>query len=318
MKTQLIVFFLSILSALTLLIVERLVGIGWDYHQDSVTYAENSAVIIEGILSQGITAIPNSGYYFIAAFFGQNIYIITAYNILLFSLTNIYFAKLHWSFFKTYKESITFLLLFLLLNPYRIHLATTLLKDTTVIFLLTLTFYYFSKSKSIGLFIYFHLFIIRIASALYLFILIPLRYWKYLLLPIFILTYLYPDILIDRLDASNEVSLKNRDFDNMPTFQEYGYLGSLLRAILWPFFALTGSFVFLTPAPALMMVALGSYLNMLYTWKAARITPLVLYVYLPMSIFAILAPGFISYIRYVYPLVALSPLIALIHNKRFK
>ncbi len=318
MKKDIIVFFISVFSVLSLLSLERAVGIGWDYHRDSVTYAEDSFAIVDGILEQGIMSIPNGGYYFITAFFNQDIYFITTYNIFLFSITNIFFAKIHWKIFDNHKKLITIPLLLLLFNPYRIHLASTLLKDTTVIFSLTLVFYYFQKNKLIGLSLYFPLFLIRIASALYLSILMPLRYWKYLIIPLLILAYLYPDILVERLDASNEVSLKNREYDNMPTFQEYGYLGSLFRGVLWPFLALTGTFLIFTPALAFLFVALGSYMNMLYVWKVARTTPITLYVFMPMCIFAVLAPGFASYIRYVYPLVALSPLIALFYQESNK
>ena len=314
MVKSIIIFSLSVFSVLILLSLERAVGIGWDYHRDSITYAEDSFAIVDGILSQGIMSIPNGGYYFITSFFNQDIYLITTYNIFLFSLTNVYFAKLHWRITSDHRRLITFILLFLLFNPYRMHLASTLLKDTTVIFLMSLVFYYFPKNKVMALTIFFPLFLVRIVSVVYLAILVPLRYWKYLIIPVLVLAFLFPDILVERLDASNDVSLKNREYDNMPTFQEFGYLGSLIRGLVWPFLALTGTFLIFTPALAFLFVALGSFMNMVYVWKVARTTPITLYVYAPMFILAVLAPGFASYIRYVYPLVALSPLIVLFYQ----
>lgn len=250
MIKNLAIFTLSSSSVLILLLLERMVGIGWDYHRDAVTYAEDSFTIVDGILARGVIAIPNGGYYFIASFFDQNIYLITAYNIVLFSLTNVYFTKFHWNFIRDQRRLLTYTLLFLLFNPYRMHLASTVLKDTTVIFLVTLIFYYFPNRKFIAISTFFPLFLIRVVSAVYLAILVPLRYWKFLFIPALLLALSFSDIVVDRLDASNEVSLKNREYDNMPTFQEYGYLGSLLRGILWPFLALTGTFFIFTPAPA--------------------------------------------------------------------
>lgn len=314
MKKYFFVFILSTLVVIFLLILERMVGIGWDYHVDSVTYATDSFETVSAILDQGITAMPNSGYYFIAAFLDQNITAITVYNIIVFSFTNILIAKLHWDCNFSEKKIITLSLLLLLLNPYRIHLASTLLKDTTIIFLFVL-FIYKAKYFWISLI---PLFLIRIASTIYLIALVPMKYWKYFILLLVVLIVSYPDALITQLDDSNAIDMRIRDFDTIPTFQEHGYLGSIVRGVAWPLLAITGAFVFISPAFAFIFVSVGCVMNIIYSWLMMKKSPIALNILAPMFIFAVLAPGFTSYIRYVYPLIIIAPLLLLKEHKKQK
>jgi hypothetical protein len=312
MNRSFVVFVLSILVSVLLIGVERMLGIGWDYHQDSITYATSSIETADAILAMEVWNIANGGYYFIAAFFGQSVIIITIYNMFIFAITNVYLAKIHWKLACRGEKIVNYLLLLLLLNPYRVHLSTTILKDTTVILLLVLIVYY----RRFFIVWFIPLFLIRIASILYLIALVPKKYWKYSIFMAALLIYFQSGIFIDRLDASNSVNLHSRSFDVIPTFQEYGYLGSVMRAILWPILVLTGAFAVVSPAFAYTIVAIGSVMNLIYSFIVSRRHPVVFYVYVPMAIFAVLAPGFTSYIRYVYPLVVLSPLILLIHYGR--
>lgn len=134
MKSNTHIFLLSIVAALITLIFERAIGIEWDFHPDSVTYATTSHEISKNILNEGIGSAINNSYYFICSILEQSITAIIAMNMIFFALTNLVILRLHVKFTGDINLAKYSLLLLLLLNPYRMHLATTMLKDTLIIF----------------------------------------------------------------------------------------------------------------------------------------------------------------------------------------
>ena len=308
------VFLYSVAAVVLMLILERAAGIGWDYHADSVTYATMSFDTVSAILDQGVVGIANSGYYFIASALGQSIPLIIAYNILLFSITNLLIAEMHWRNTSAGRRVLSWPLLLLLLNPYRIHLASTLLKDTTLIFLLVIII----QETKYAWVAWGPLFLIRVVSALYFIALMPKRYWRYLIALMALLFYYFPEALIGQLDESNATDLNFRDFDTIPTFQEFGVLGSIMRGLTWPLLAISGTFALVSPAIAFIFVSAGCVMNIIYSWKCWHRSPISLGVLVPMFVFAVLAPGFTSYIRYVYPLIVVAPLLILRGRDKLK
>jgi len=312
---KIFIFFVSFVSVLSLLLVERLSGFGWDYHLDAVTYVNSSVNFVNWMKSQEFYRIFGAFWYFIVYFLDSNIYVITFINIMLFSITNVLIYSMHSKFFVFSKLGLLLLSL-LLFNPYRMHLSTTLLKETAIIFLIVF-FLYFGRRIIPFLVILFSATLIRLAAILYFISALPVRYFR---LSFFIgllsLPFIF-DLLIMRLDESNTVNLHSRDFDTIPTFQEYGYFGSLLRAIVWPFISLTGLFVLKSPALPMFMVAIGSIFNIIYASKLQFFSWYALFlVFCTLGIFAIIAPGFTSYIRYVYPLLSIWPLFIILHASR--
>ena len=307
---QAFIFCSSILLSLTLLILERSIGIDWDYHPDSVTYRTVSTEVFYSLYERGILAFINGGYYAVVHMLNQNIFLVTAMNIILYAFTNVIIAKIHWDSRKF--KIISIVLFLLLLNPYRVHLSTTMLKDTLVIFLLVLCIFKFK---------YFFIFSIpllftRIVSLIYFITKFNRLFLISGFLLALILFYLYPNIFIDRLDASSSVNLNARDFDTIPTFQEYGNIGNFIRALVWPALALTGIFGLLSPSFAFIMVSLGIFMNFAYLYLTIKKFPISLNIFIPISIIAILAPGFTSFIRYAYPILTIAPLIILMkYNK---
>ena len=113
----------------------------------------------------------------------------------------------------------------------------------------------------------------------------------------------------DRLLESNEVNIRARSSDTMPNWQNLGILGSLLRGIVWPFLALSGSFIFISPSGFLLPLAIGPFLNILVIYNLKKsLLPFTLATYLSISLIAIIAPGFFAFIRYSYPVISLAPL----------
>jgi hypothetical protein len=283
--------------------LERFVGIGWDFHPDSVHYSKNSIYIANGLFERGFLSWFNGGYYYIMYLLNQDVFNVTLYNLILYALTNVFISKMHWEARSNYVISIALLLL--LLNPYRIHLATTMLKDTTMIFLAILIFY----RLRFAIILIMPTIMIRMASLFYFIAWFKPRSIKYIIFIGICAFVAFPDPIIAQLDSSGSIDLKTRDFDNIPSFQEYGYLGSVIRGIVWPLLALSGLFVFISPAFAYIFVALGCFMNIIYTYTIYKKPPILLRIFIPMAIIAILAPGFTSFIRYVYPLIIVTPLL---------
>lgn len=291
-----------------MLFIERLSGINWDFHRDAVTYITESSQITNSIIQQGFSSLPNNGYYLICSLLDQNIFFIIAYNIILFSITNTLLAKIHWDHSPSKRRTINFLILLVILNPYRIHLATTLLKDTTIIFLLVI---FLSRFKFSWLALPI-LYLIRIASLTYIPPFFPKIKLIYLL-PIFTISIFFAQYffnIVSIIDAATYGNLVFRDFDTVPTFQAYGYLGTLFRSLLWPVLAITGSFVIISPAPLFFAVAIGCLMNVIYSFATRnKIVPLTYNLFFCMAAIAIITPGFTTYIRYVYPLITIAPFL---------
>ena len=107
-----------------------------------------------------------------------------------------------------------------------------------------------------------------------------------------------------------------REFDNVPSFYEYGQFGSIARAIVWPFLYLSGFFIFFSPSIMYLPIAVGSFI--LQFWCVKQYGKLAFYfpIYISMAVFAFIVSGFTSYIRYTLPLITILPI--LIINKEIR
>ena len=303
-----LVFLLSFLASAVLLGLERAVGINWDFHPDSVTYATTSETVYESIIENWI-GLFNNGYYVMAYFLGESIVAITLMNMLVFALTNGFIYKLIRE--KSRYPVTGALMLLLLLNPYRVHLSTTLLKETLIIFLLILIVSSTNTARAIPIA---GMFILRIASPLYLIVLMPRRFLFYGFLAVSLLTAFYWDATLGRILDFNDQEMRLRDFDTIPTFQEYGFLGAISRGIVWSLLAVSGLFALVSPAPAYVPLAMGSLLTLIFLKKATGSFKIPLQLLVVTSLFGIMVTGFTAYIRYIYPLLIAWPLIALMKN----
>ena len=310
------IFFISLAASLSLLCVERLVGINWDFHVDSITYATTSKDVAKELTQDGFLRLINGTYYLIVSFLDQNIAYITIYNAFIFSLTNFIISTVIFRYTRNRRLEMNWIYYAYLFNPYRLHLSTTLLKDTTVIFLLSTLFI----GLTIAIPFLVSLVFVRVASVFYFLSFLDKKIIILVGIILIIIVFNVPfvqDLFINRLDESNTVNIRARDYDLVPNWQSLGYLGSLLRALVWPFLAFTGLFVVFSPVPELIMVSLGSIVNLFFIRLIVRqYLPFTTSLYLACSIVAIIAPGFNAFIRYIYPLVALSPLFILKYSNK--
>lgn len=311
-KAELRVLFLSIIASLTMLVVERIVGIGWDYHPDSLTYATTSATTVDALSYGPFWSYFNNGYYVVVWLLGESVFAVTVMNMMLFGVANMLMYRAHVAHAHMSTRCDRLAIWLLLLNPYRLHLSTTMLKDSLLILLAVLSAP--SALRFLKMLVFMAFF--RIAAVLY--GLLHLR-GKYLGLACVVgiaVIFIFPRFVFDLILSSNEKELIFRDFDAVPTFQSLGLLGALLRATTWPLFAISGTFLFLSPSAMYAPVAMGAWLTLLYFLLVLKSIRVPVGLYFALFSFGILVSGFTSYIRYVYPLLTIWPLAMLYESSR--
>ena len=318
-RSHIYIFIISLSAAFFMLLLERSLGINWDYHVDAKTYGENSRIITEGIIENGpIKLIGNSYYFIVSRIFNQNVFALTIFNLVIYSITNVLifdFLRIKLNSFFVGKLS-SLILLFYIFNPYRLHLGTTILKETPITFLITLLFYPTIFSSII----FFLLVCLRTAGGIYaLAFLQKNKLYLFIVLIVFSVI-VFPELqnfVGDRIELTNEVNIRARAADTIPNWQDLGYFGAILRGIIWPFLALTGFFIFISPSGFLLPLAIGPLLNILVVFNLKRsFLPFTVGLYLSISLIAITAPGFFAFIRYSYPLVSLAPLFVCYEIKK--
>jgi hypothetical protein len=303
------VFFISFAAALLFLGLERFAGIPWDFHPDSVTYATLSNDTVSAILAQSYLLIPNNGYYFWASALGMSVTLMTLANMLFFSITNVILFRFHDFYCRENQGSPQWLfaLCLLMFNPYRLHLSTTALKDTMIVMLMV--FLVTNRSK-LSLWTMPFLFVLRIASLFYVVTKLSRKNLIRLLIVGLIFSFAFAGALGDRLLEFNSADMQLREFDRIPNFRDLGLFGTLARAGLWPFLAVSGAFAVLSPAIAFIPVAAGSVTNQAYCRMVTGRFAFPLAIIVPMAIFAALVTGYTAYIRYIYPLLVVLPVVA--------
>ena len=331
------VFWISILVEFISIASLRAIGIDWDYHVDSVTYVEKSALIAKIIISSGnIFLALNNSYYLLVNFLQSNPHYIIIFNSIIFSLTNLFLVLILRPYRHKFYNTFEYLVLF---NPYRVYLGTTLLKDTLLIFLIVISYYFYhltkhsSRFKSnnanlIGKFLTLITSIISIfvagRSIVYLFLLprildnpkkikgIFTVLIFFILMNSIIFHYINMDIFSSFVNAS-QTNMNFRDYGKIPNFASFGAFGSILRIIIWPIFYITGFFIFLSPSLELLLIAIGIVLVFLNLQKL-KLLPLCTGSFLNLTFFAGVTSGFLSFGRYVLPVWVLSIIIVYIIN----
>ena len=305
MKSTTHIFILSLVAALITLVFERAIGIEWDFHPDSITYATTSHEISQNILNEGISSAINNSYYFVCSLLGQSIIAIVAMNMLFFAITNVVILKLHIQFTEDVDLKKYTLLLLLILNPYRMHLATTMLKDTLIIFL--------AVASLIGVRYWILSFLVmpflRVIGVFYYGVLLPRVVFAFGVLCAVCIFFIFNERVVGLMLEFNANQMQFRDFDSVPSFQDSGLTGIAIRYVLWPILALTAGFSLFGFSIPFMAVATGVVMFNIYTYCLVGRSIFTWKIFLSMGVLAILVTGYGSYIRYVYPFLVMAPLI---------
>ncbi|MBU3619943.1 hypothetical protein [Polynucleobacter sp. JS-Fieb-80-E5] len=307
MKSHIHIFFLSLIAVLATLIFERAIGIEWDFHPDSVTYATTSHEISQNILNEGFGSAINNSYYFLCSLLGQNIVAIIAMNMIFFALTNLIILKLHIKFAGDLSLEKYSLLLLLVLNPYRMHLATTMLKDTLIIFLALISL----MGARCWIISFITMPFLRVIGVFYYGVLLPKVIFAFGVFCAICIFFIFNERVVGLMLEFNANQMQFREFDSVPSFQDSGLAGIGIRFILWPILALTASFSLFGLSVPFMAVALGVVMFNVYTFALVGRSIFTWKIFISMGVFAILVTGYGSYIRYVYPFLVMAPLLVI-------
>lgn len=298
------VVLVSLLVCLLALGVERLVGIEWDFHPDASTYVTEYAQVTQA----GWYGLPNHLYFYISSMLGGSAEALIALNIGVYCITNGLIASVFNNYANRFQirglRYVALLTLFLF-APYRIHLAVHGLKDTLIIACLFVALLG-GKSSYLA---WVPLLLLRIYGALYALILVPRKYLlSATLLGILALAIAELEVAAFLL-SRNEIDMGGRGFDQVPSFTEYGLVGSLLRALLWPLFALSGLFLLISPTIAYAPIAVDVLISRLWCRRVTGGFGVTLGLLLCLFVIALSVNTFTAYIRYCYPVIAVIPIL---------
>lgn len=304
---SIIFFLISFLSSILFLLIERVVGISWEYHPDAVTYITTYREMIYEFIQQGPISVVNNFYFFIVYFFSGSISALILFNIIIYSFTNVIlynnFNKylLRNKYTNNYKKY--FFYAWIIFLPYRLHLSNHVLKDTLIIFFLVIL----TSELKFKYFAWIPLLLIRVFSGFYLFSFIKKKYLIYIIVVSIVIFILFPFQMINLLSEKNDTSMTFREFDTIPTFQEYGLIGILLRSIFWPILSLTGFFIFLSPSFSFLPIFIGSLFTQIVSKLFFKKYAITLGIFFCFMIIALFVNGFTSYIRYTFPVIVSIP-----------
>lgn len=301
--TARLVFIGSWLVAHVFLLVERLAGIEWDFHPDAVAYVTDYDLYADDLAN-----IPNNLYFFISHLLGGNLPALIELNIFAYSLAN----ALGWVLIRQYGHAcglssgrILAATLVFLLQPYRLHLGVHVLKDSLIILLLLITVSGAPRRiwpAAAALLAF------RVPAVIYLVVSLSRRMVMGLLVLASLAIASQSQEVINFLISRNEADMGGRDFNTVPTFQDYGVAGTLMRGVLWPLLLVTGAFWLLSPAMILLPIAVEILAGRV---ALARMRIDWLPILIPLCLMAMLVNSYTAYIRYCYPLVCLLPILVL-------
>ena len=303
---------LSFLASTLFLVLERALGIGIDFHPDSTTYLTVSSIRTATIF-ENPRYIVNHGYFLWASLLGESPVALVFANMVLYSFTN---KMLYKSYAKYSRNSNhpklafgrTHYLIFglLIFSLYRLHISVHILKDTMVIFL---TVFLVTGATKLKFFWLLPITVVRIFGAMYFTLFLRGRNLYIFLFAVFVSAIVFQTKLIEVLLTFNSADMNFRQGTTIPSFQDMGIIGVVIRMIVWPLLMLSGFFVILAPSPLFIPIALGSFILQWWSLTTLKRPAITLGSFILLALLAALAPGFASYQRYCLPILTVLPLL---------
>ena len=297
-----VVFLSSFVAAMIVLLLERSIGIGWDFHPDAAYYS-----LMGSEFEVSLISVINNLYALVAWMVVGEVEWLIAINIVLYCVTNVLGYNYISRQCKGSLGRATSLILLgvFLIQPYRVHLAVHALKDTLIIILLCLVV--IGGRRAIAYL--FLLLVSRVAAIIYV---IPLVSRRMLLLVVALVVscfFVLDDYVFEALLSRNEIDMGGRDFDTIPRFSEYGLVGSVLRAVLWPMFIFTGVFAVFAPALAFIPIAAEIAAGRIALLRVSGSFRVLGVVFLACACIGLVVNSFTAFVRYCYPLICVMPLL---------
>lgn len=326
------IFILSILICILFYSFEGFVGVDRFYHPDSVHYLTkyqnyNLKSYINDPLK--IFSLP---YYHITNLFWDNYYLLILLNFILYSLTNVFIYQ---KVFKRYFDVLSnlkliFLFYLLFLDPYRLHLASHILKETFLIFFLIVIV--LSNIKIIKILSVLILECFRPNSWIYILIFLTytniisffkskLTYVIYASLFLLSITFVFVidqpiydfiqtefDKIISKMKHYDKKQMPLRSFDNVIQFKDFGFpTGFILKNITWPLMLLSGLFMFFVSSFLFKFLGMIIILNNLLIYIITKQTFISLGLIVILLMISVYTTSYTSMFRYSY--IALYPSI---------
>ncbi len=326
------IFFISIVISILFFYFERLIGIDKFYHPDSLYYLTKHEMYTSFVAEP--KRILFTGYHYVARILNYNYLNLIVLNFTLFGLTNILVYNL---VLKKYLLSLNKFQIFLLstilfFDPYRLHFAGHVLKETILIFLI-LSFLYFKNFLIKTIFLFLSIFVKKNIIFYYLIFYADDFVKKFLLgkkkiifiyTPILLITFTFLFFYNFNISGGEYFSLFNyffgsnanfletleiwhyrdmtgREYDNIPNFQNVSFpLAIIFKIIVWPILIFSGFFLFFTDS--FLFKTLGFmmiYFNICIYYISKK-TYLSIGLLVLLILISLYSTTFTSYFRYSY------------------
>lgn len=315
------IFFISIFFSILILCLERINGIGIDYHPDATTYLDSLDESVNLIFFNDPLVYVGSFYYVFVNFLNGNVNFLIGFNIFLFAVTNSAIFNLVRKIYLKKSWLYYFSILIIIFDPYRAHLSIHVLKDTFIIF--CLFFLCFSKNFIVNVLTAIQGMFLRFAFFIYVPMLFSLKKITTkniisIFIVLFITTYLFIEEIILGISQGQQADMAFRSFDLVPNFMSYDEFGSLIRTIIWPFFRITGTAALFSPVYLLFIIQACALMYLAFV-NRSYIKFTHIFLILPLAVLAYSTTGYNSYLRYTQPvLTILSVWIACLPSTYFK
>lgn len=318
------IFILSFSICLGFYIFEGLLGFDRFYHPDSSHYLlETKNYQINIILSEP-KIIFYKGYYILASLLNYNYYLLIALNFFLYSLTNVFiYQKVYKRYFYSLSNTKLICLFYLFfLDPYRLHLASHILKETTLIFLIIIII--LAKIKTIKLLFILMLEVFRKNSWIYLLIFLTYSNIKKILKPkiIYIISFLLISLLVifflidqnfynliqmeyERFTSImrkfNNRQMPVRSFDHVTQFKDFNYpIGFILKNITWPILLISGFFMLFVSSILFKFLGMIIILNNLLIYYITKKTFISIGLIIILLMISMYTSSYTAMFRYSY------------------
>jgi len=318
------VFILSFLICVIFYFIEGFVGVDRYYHPDSVHYlSKYYDFSLKNYISKP-SRIFTGFYYHVTNLFNDNYYFLILLNFILYSITNVFiYQKVFKKYFCTYDNlKLVFLFYILFLDPYRLHLASHILKETFLIFFMILIV--LSNLKIIKILSIIIMDSIRPNSWIY--ILIFLTYSNiikiikpkiiYIILGVFILFIIIYFLLelntiyfiqevyesfINKMQYFYNRKMPIRSYDYVYQFKDFGFpLGFILKIIIWPLLLVSGFFIFFVSSILFKFLGIVIVLNNILIYLLTKKTFVSFGLIIVLIMISIYTSSYTAMFRYSY------------------
>ena len=335
------IFFISLIVITLFYFFELLVGIDKFYHPDSLHYLnpknEETLTLIKlkvfssfNSFKQNVNFLSSKGYYLLMSLFDYKYIYALLFNFVVYSATNVLIYKYIFKNYFFLNRFSTCLIVFLLfLEPYRLHLASHVLKETVILFFLV--YFMFTKNLLLKIISLFFMELFRAKSLIYIISFINLKNIKKIILLFAIKKRVYKKSLILLILLSiilfffislfyNYDSLQNiitkfsqifqkldmkempiREYDKIPNFAEYDYpLRFIFKNISWTAMFLTGTFIFFTQSFLFKILGLIIFLNNIFIFYITKKSFISLGLILVILLISMYSASYTAMFRYSY------------------